>query len=136
MNSLNNEKGFTLVEIMITTVVVSIVLLGFVSSSSGIQRQGEAAYQRAMALQDANQVIEQMRNLAATGTFPANVTGTFNGAVAASYAHMPSSSAETISVSYANASANPLDATVTVSYSENGTRATTAAIRTYITQRA
>lgn len=135
MKSLTNECGFTLVEIMITTVVVSVVLLGFVSASSGIQMQGEAAHQRSMAIQDANQVIEQMRNAAATGTFPGNVTAVFSGDVDEDYSNMPDTADETISVSYADPTADPLDATVTVTYMENGNRQTTATIRTYITQR-
>lgn len=117
---------------MITMVVVAVVVLGFMSSATGVQHQGQAAYQRAIALQDANQVIEQMRNAAASGTFPANVTGSFNGTVSG-YSSLPS---EAVSVAYVSATANPLDTTVTVSYLENGRRTTSASIRTYITQRA
>ncbi len=129
---LQNEKGFTLVEVMIAAVVVAIVVLGFMGAATAIQLQGEAAYQRSVAIQEANRVVELMRNAAVTGTFPANVTGTYSGTLSG-YTALPS---ESISVSYANASANPLDATITVSYLENGRRTTTASLRTYITQRA
>jgi prepilin-type N-terminal cleavage/methylation domain-containing protein len=135
MDSFKNQKGFTLIEIMITMVVVVVVVLGFLTSSTAIQTQGRAAFERSMALQDANRVIEQMRNAAASGTFPGNVTGTFSGSVSG-FGSLPTGSNETITVSYASATADPLDATITVSYLENGRRAQTASLRTYITQRA
>lgn len=127
-----DESGFTLIEMMITAIVVATVVLGFMGAATGIQMQGEAAHQRSIALQDANRVIEQMRNAAATGTFPANVTTAYSGSVSG-YTSLPS---ETVSVSYVSSTANPLDATVTVSYLENSRRSTSAALRTYITQRA
>lgn len=127
-----DEKGFTLIEIMIAAVVVAVVVLGFMGASTGIQMQGEAAHQRSIAIQDANRVIELMRDAAATGTFPANVTSAYSGTLSG-YTSLPS---ESVSVAYASTSANPLDVTVTVSYLENSRRTTSAAVRSYITQRA
>ena len=130
--TIQNQQGFTFIELMITTTVVAVVVLGFLGSATALQSANKAAYERSVALQDANQVIELMRNASATGTFPACVTSTYSGTVSG-YSNL---SGEAVSVAYANASANPLDATVTVSYNENSTRATSVAIRTYITQRA
>lgn len=133
MSKVSNESGFTLVEIMITAVVVAVVVLGFLNSAMGVQTSSQAAYERSVAIQDAHQVIEAMRNLAASGTFPTNVTTTYsNGGTVSGFTNLPS---ETITVAYASATANPLDATVTVSYLENSRRSVSAQVRTYITQR-
>lgn len=129
----NEQSGFTLVELMITAAVVVIIVLGFLNSSTRMQSANQAAHERSVALQDANQVIELMRSAAATGTFPANVTGTYaNGGTVAGFTTLTN---ETVTVTYANAAADPLDVTVTVAYRENGTRNVTATLRTYITQR-
>jgi hypothetical protein len=74
-----------------------------------------------------------MRNTAATGVFPGNVTAVFpNGGIVNGFNTL---TAETVTVTYANPASNPLDVTVTVSYWENGRRATNTALRTLITQR-
>ena len=127
-----NEKGFTLIELLITTVVVATVILGFLGSATAMQSANKAAYERSVALQDANQVIEDMRRTAASGTFPGNVTAVYTGTVDG-YSNIPG---EAVTVAYADAAADPLDVTVTVSYNENSLRATSASVRTYITQRA
>lgn len=128
-----NEKGFTFIELMITMVVVVLVLLGFMAANANIQQASESAYQRTVALQDANRVIELMRDAAATGIFPANVTAVYpNGGAVAGFTNLPG---QQVVVSYVNAGANPLDVTVTVSWLENGIRNVNTALRTYITQR-
>ena len=115
-------------------VVVVLVIVGFMGANSSIQQASEASYQRTIALQDANRVIETMRNTAATGTFPGNVTAVYpNGGTVSGFTSLTN---EAVSVSYANSGANPLDATVTISWSENGVRTVSANLRTFITQRA
>ncbi len=126
-----NERGFTLIEIMITTAVVALVILGFVGATTSVQKVNQAAYERSISFQDANRVVEQMRDAAASGTFPANVTASYSGTLSG-FSNLTN---ETVTVSYASATADPLDATVTVSYKEGGTRTVTNSIRTYITQR-
>ncbi len=129
-----NEKGFTLLEVMITMAVVVMVMGGFIGTNIAIRRASESAFERGVALQDANQVIEMMRNTAATGTFPTNVTAVYtNGGQISGFSNMTS---ETVTVSYVNAASNPLDATVTVAWKENGTtRNVNTILRSYITQR-
>ena len=129
LKKIQNQQGMTLVEILITTVVVATVVLGFMGSATAIQFQQKTAYERSVPLQDANQVIELLRNAATTGTFPANVTSTS----IPTYTNLTS---EAITASYVNASANPLDVTVTVTYSDSSNRSTGASVRTLITQRA
>ena len=127
-------KGFTLVESMITSAIVATVVVGYLGTTIVMQQTTQGIYEETIALQDANRVIEQMRNSAATGTFPSNVTGSFNGSVTG-YSSLPSGNTETVTVAYVSASANPLDATVTVSYLANAKRSTSLSMRTYITQR-
>lgn len=74
-----------------------------------------------------------MRNTASSGTFPANVVAAYpNNATVSGYTSL---SSESVRVAYASTTADPLDVTVTVSYNENGRRAMTQTLRTYITKR-
>ncbi len=132
-NMLRNEKGFTLVELMITAFVVVTIIVGFLGSATALQAANQAAFERSIALQDANQVIELLRNTAATGTFPGNVTAAYpNNSTVSGFTSLTN---ESVRVTYTSATANPLDVTVTVSYSENGTRNMSTSLRTFITQR-
>lgn len=128
-----SQQGFTFVELMITMVVVILLVTGFLGSTTALQAASTAAYERGVALQDANRVIETMRNTAASGTFPGNVTSVYsNGGIVSGFNTLTN---EQVRVTYASATANPLDTTVTVTYNSNGTRASTVTLRTYITQR-
>lgn len=128
-----SEKGFTFVEIIITAVVVLIAIIGFVDAGTAIQNATTAAYERTVAVQDGHRVIEAMRNTAATGSFPSNVTAAYpSSGTVSGYDNLTN---ESIVVTYVSSSANPLDATVTISYKENGKRDVSIALRTYITQR-
>lgn len=135
-----DEKGFTFIELMIAMVVAVLMLLGVMAANSAVQKASEAGHQRVNALQDANQVIERMRNTAQTGSFPSNVVAIYpnNGTVSG----FSSLTSETVTVSYADRNGDgiatnddPLDVTVTVAWSENGERTTNTALRTLLTQR-
>lgn len=128
-----NDKGFTLIEVVITVGVVGFALVSYLGANYAIEKASEGAYQKSVAVQDAQQVIEHMRSLAQTGTFPGNVTATYpNNATLLTYTNL---NGESINISYANATADPLDVTVTVTYNQNSTRAISNSIRTLITQR-
>lgn len=133
MKLLKSQNGFTLIEVMITMVVMAAALLAILTANAMVSQTSEGAYQRLVAIQDANQVIERMRNTAATGTFPGNVTAVYpNGGTVAGFTSLTN---ETVTVAYASTVTNPLDVTVTVSYLENGRRAANTAMRSIITQR-
>ena len=133
MMNLKSQEGFTFIEVMISMSVIVLLAVGFLMSATSLQAANMAAFERSIALQDANQVIETMRNTASTGTFPANVIALYaNNATVSGYTSLTS---ESVRVAYASTTANPLDVTVTVSYNENGRRAVTQVLRTYITQR-
>lgn len=130
---LSSQDGFTLIELLITVVVVILALVGYVAANTAIQQKGDERFERSVAMQDANQVIEQMRSAAATGAFPDNVTDAFpEGTELPGFENLQG---QEVSVDYADPAANPLDVTVTVRWLENGRRQTRADLRTLITQR-
>ncbi len=127
------QQGFTLIELMIALAVTALAIVGYIGANLIVQQNSEALFEKTLALQDASRVIEQMRNAAQTGQFPNNVTGVFpNGAQVTGFNNLTN---EQVIVTYASSTANPLDATVTVTWLSNGRRATTTALRTFITQR-
>lgn len=134
-NQLGLERGFTFIELMIAMVVASLTILSFVMTQSKIQINAESAYETKVAAQDAHRFVDQMRLTAKTGTFPANLVTAFPAGSVAGYTSMPSSSSETMTVSYASVSADPLDVTVTVSWTGYNRRAASQTIHTLITQR-
>lgn len=128
-----DQRGFTLIELMITVLVVILALVGYVGANTSVAQSGEVLFERSVALQDANRVAEQMRLTAQTGNFPVNVTAAFpqNGLVGG----FNNLTGEQITVTYADTAADPLDATILVSWQENGLRLETAALRIMLTQR-
>ena len=129
------NKGFTFMELMIAMTVAALTILFFVTTQTKFQLNAETAYERKVATQDAHRFLEQMRITAQTGTFPANVSTTaFPAGTVAGYTSMPSS-AETMTVAYASASADPLDVTVTVSWTGYNQRTSSQTVRTMVTKR-
>lgn len=134
LNVLSDQRGFTFVELIVTMVVALIVILGFVGASSAVQTASTAVFERTIAVQDAHRVIEDMRQTAASGSFPSNVVAAYpNSGAVSGYSNLTS---EAVTVTYASTTANPLDVTVTVTYKENSTRDVSSQLRTYMTQRA
>ena len=136
---MKSEKGFTLIEIMITVAIMSVALIGLLYANTKMQQSGAAAFERAVAMQHANQVIENMRNLAATSLATVTTTFTNGGTVASSYYTQTSSTeslpSEAVTVSYVSTAADPLDTTVTVTWLSNGVRTVSKSLRTLITER-
>lgn len=130
---LNGRAGFTFVELMIALFVLTAMIAAYVGANCAAQQTGEEMHQRTVALQDANRVIEQMRDASKTGAFPDNVIAAFpqNNQVAG----ISNLSDEVVTVTYANATANPLVATVTVSWTSYNGRSFSEEVKTYITQR-
>ena len=64
-------------ELVVTIGILAFIILAILFANAQMQKAAQAAHERAVALQDANEVLEQMRNAADTGIFPGNVTGTY-----------------------------------------------------------
>ncbi|MBU9888794.1 MAG: prepilin-type N-terminal cleavage/methylation domain-containing protein, partial [Candidatus Omnitrophica bacterium] len=60
--SRKRQGGFTLTELMIALLVASLVLAGYIGANIQAQRNNDDLHERTIALQDANRVIEPMRN--------------------------------------------------------------------------
>lgn len=131
----SSQSGFTFIEIMIAMVVASLTILFFVMTQNTLQVNAETAYERKVAAQDAHRLINQMRLTAMTGTFPSNLTSAFPAGATSGYTSMPATASQTMTLAYASTSADPLDVTVTVSWTGFNRRASTQTIRTLITQR-
>lgn len=128
------EKGLTLIEVMITMAVVAIFLMGIMIGNAALQHAGEAAFERTRATQDAHRVIEMIRQSAKTVvTFPDDVVILYpDGQEVDGFDAL---SNEIVTVTYEDATTDPLDLTVNVAWLENGRRAVNFSMRAMVTQR-
>lgn len=125
--------GFTLLELAVTMAIMAGGLVMILMANTYSHRTGEAVYERMVATQDAHRTIEMMRGASSSGSFPANVTAAYpNGAAVAGFANL---SGETVTVTYVDPAADPLDVTVITRWLELGLRNSTAQLRTLLTQR-
>jgi len=125
--------GFTLVELLVSTIVLSIGVLATMLANTYVQQASERVHERMMAAQDAHRVLELIRNASVNGNFPANVTGAYpNGAAVPGFNNL---STEQVVAAYANPNVDPLDITVTTTWLEQGRRNASIQIRTLMTQR-
>lgn len=129
------KRGFTLIELLITVFIGIVILSVYLTSNITLQQTTEEAFERVVAAQDAQQVIERIRNAAKTGAFPANVTGSATYANSATFPEFDNLNQEQVQVRYANPAADPLDATVSVTWVTYGGRQDTLAVRALVTQR-
>lgn len=131
--TLADQRGFTLVELMITLAVVVLALGGYVAANTAINQRTQEIFEQSTAIQDANSVIERMRNSSTGGQFPASVTGVFpNNTPVQGFTALPN---EQVTVLYADPAADPLDVTVRVSWRSRGVRQAATDLRTFITRR-
>ena len=130
----HKESGFTMIELMVALLVLSTVVVGYISANILAQQNTETLNERTVAIQDANRIIEQMRTVATSpGNFPDNVTDVFPNNTAS--AQLNNLTNEVATVSYADPTSNPLIATVAVTWLSYTRRPSTLSIQTYITQR-
>lgn len=146
------NRGFTIVEIMISLLVTTLVIVSYVGANVSAQKNSETMHERTVAIQNANRVIEMMRETSKTGTFPSNVVTAFpDPDPTLKVPQLNSDSDESlltdqsISVSYcreerspcltADTAAKPLDVSVTVTWLSYTGRENSETVRTYIMQR-
>jgi len=137
-STMNHHRGFTLVEVMITVAVVSLALFGLLAANTAIQRSNRTSFDRTVALQHANQILERIRDSANTSTNNA-VTTYPHGAVIPVPNYTTNVNEQLIGqqvvVTYVDTTTNPLDVTVTVNWQDQGTRAVSTSLRSFVTQR-
>lgn len=128
-------RGFTLVELMIALFVAFLVIAGYIGANVTIQRNAEETFERSLAIQDANQVIERIRDVVANAStnFQTTVLASYpNGSPVEGFTNLTD---EVVTVSYVDTAANPLDTTVTVTWTSHTRRTMTATLKTLITKR-
>jgi type II secretory pathway pseudopilin PulG len=133
MQRVGQEHGFSILEVMITLAVCSLAVAGMLATNSVLQKSSAVTHSRLVAVQDANQVIEQMREAAAYGTFPSNLQSAFpNNTLLTNFTNLKD---EKIQVQYASPSADPLDVMVQVQWMGPDNRPAVYSLHTLMTQR-
>jgi len=129
----SSEDGFTLIEVLISFFVISLTIVVFIGGNVKLQQNAEVAFERSQAVKDAHRVIEDMRDHANTGTFPDDLLAEYpdDGEVSG-YSTLPD---EVVTVDYADTGADPLDVTVTVSWTAANRMSLSSSLRTMITER-
>lgn len=145
---LGKQSGFTLIELMVGLLVLTLMIGAFVGANARAQRTAEEMNERTVALQDANHVIEEMRTNAKNATtclngtactFPSTVTSRYNGTVSG----INNLINEAITATYTTVATATVDThtyvvlkyTVTVTWTSYTGRPFTETVVTYISQR-
>ena len=123
-------KGFTLLEVLFAIAILLPVFFAILGVNFYMARATDSARMTTTAIQDAHTVIERMRDASrqelnqVTTNFP-------DGQTLVGFTNLTN---EQIVVDYANPNADPLSATVTVTWTDNG-RNMQRNLATQITQR-
>ena len=125
------SRGLTLMEVLITMSVFATAILALLGIYGNLASMRETGRNLNQAMSDARKVLETIRQNSGSGL--ASVTGT-NWGTWAQQNNLTSLSAETVTVSYANVNADPLNVTVSVAWTERG-RARSTTLQSFITQR-
>lgn len=127
---MNGNKGFTLIEIVVSLLLVVPALLGILSLTVYTMKTAETSRMVMTAMQDANAVVEQMRKLSEDGL--SEVKATYpDGTAVSGFSNL---TGETIVVDYVDPEEDPLEVTVTVSWQDRE-RDMSRQLTTYVTQR-
>lgn len=127
---MREEKGFTLIELIIALSIIVPVLLGTIGLNVYVFSINETSRRAMIAVQDAHTVIERIRNVSKTSL--AQVVTTYpNGKAVSGFSNLPS---EQVIVTYPNANADPLVITVTVDWADRQ-GAMTRSLATQVTRR-
>jgi prepilin-type N-terminal cleavage/methylation domain-containing protein len=133
--SLKSQTGFTIIELMIALFVLSLLVVGYIGANVMAQRNTEDMNERTVAIQDANRVIEQIRDASNTEgwDFPADTVAAYpDGASVGGFEHL---SDEVVTVSYDDPNGDPLHVAIAVTWTSYTGRVHTETVETYITQR-
>lgn len=78
-NTLHFQQGFTLLEAMISFVILALGLLGVAAMQANAKRSSYDAMQRAIAISVANDIVERMK-INKTDAIAGNYNGSYDGA--------------------------------------------------------
>lgn len=136
MRLLRSEEGFTFVEVMITMAIVSLAFVTILGTNLMLQKNSDITYEHVLAVQDANQVIERIRDGANSSENNFQEMAVAAGEAALDdVGSLPDNVEQEITIEYVDESADPLDVTVSVSWSEQGLRPVSESVRALITYR-
>lgn len=137
----NKKRGFTLVELMIAATIIIVALATLLATYFVSFDANEMARYRIQASNDAKAVLEQMRNVVQVGNLSdvtsQNWTNWSLQNIIQNQNHpmVGDANSETITVSYADASADPLEVTVRVNWTVKNGRPQSLMLVTLMTKR-
>ncbi len=126
------ERGFSLLEVLITLVIGLIAFFGVLAVNNITQKSSHSSFETIIAMQDAHRVIERIRETATYEFFPDNVTNAFPSGQAVP--GLDNLEGELVTVYYP-AAADPLNVSVTVSWLGPDNRNFSYVLNSLITQR-
>lgn len=111
---MRGKSAFTLIEVLAVCLILIIAVVGTLGVFSVSFSLNQGSKNTIIALSDASSVLESMRNIDPF-SIASLLAGYPNGSTLGGYANL---SSETVQVNYADTSADPLQATVTVTWHE------------------
>ncbi len=123
--------GFTLIEVVMSTLIVAVGVVALLSAFLSGLLLIESGRNMAVAAADARTVFEEMRQLSAGGLGPVTARNWGTWSRGAGLTALPN---EAITVQFQNPTADPVEATVTVSWSER-TRSRSSRFTGLVTRR-
>lgn len=143
MERRSRNRGFTLIEIVATTLILAIVILAVLAAFVAASSLAEGSKNLTQALEDARTVLERIRSDVQTSpdipAFVANFPETLyedwvvdQQAIGTEFVNLGE---ETIDVTYGDLGGDPLGVTVAVTWTERGGRQRTTSLQTQMTRR-
>ncbi len=123
-------KGFTLVEVIVVCLILTVVLVGFLGVFNLSLSLNETSINSVIAVNDACSVLERIKNIDPFDS-AVLVAAYPDGGFVAGYNNLPQ---ETVQVNYANLAADPIHVSVTVNWQEKS-RLLSESVVTLVTQR-
>lgn len=130
---LGREQGFTLLEVLTAMVLSVLALVAILAANTVLSKGNTLSHQRVIAVQDAQRVMERVREVATAGRFPANVTNAFpDGGLVPGFNNLRN---QQVRVNHTIAGNELLDVSVNVNWQDETNHNLTYSLGALITQR-